>query len=99
MSDTIPSPPPGFAVTCPKCGHEDVISEPPADSITVCSKCRTRVAYGNVVPRFVITPHDRVVQVTMQDPVTGQSLTGLFDPMWWAKICQEGLSIIRFPTE
>lgn len=42
--------------SCPACGHEDSEAPPLSDGVFRCSVCRTRIAFGRVVPRVTLTP-------------------------------------------
>lgn len=67
------------AFTCPACGHQsadirggDAARQgvPPAKDIVKCGECGTRIAYGIVLPRVIVTPHPddpRFVQIIFQD--------------------------------
>lgn len=74
------------AVTCPSCGGEEVFCtdgtrSPPLHEVGefTCNICKTRVVYGNVMPRIVVEPFIdqrkfRWTRIRIQDPATKEDL-------------------------
>lgn len=61
-------------LTCPACGHQADFEGEPHREILNCTECRSRIAYGVLMPRVVVEPHKdkRFVIVRVETVANGQ---------------------------
>lgn len=84
------------AVACPKCGDGTWRAEAAAaGEVVQCNGCRHRVAYGDVMPRVVVSPHGSLIEFSFEeDGVEGRHYYRV-DPELAALIIVNAASLLR----